>query len=204
MAKTEQKTEPKKLNFNPKDFLPEGMDPQELIQVGGLRPIAAADLTENAPVAGWVLAELDMPPRLSIDRDKRAKGIKEPWQAFLVELTKPTKAYVGEEIVDVEVGKKVLIPLNGSLKNNDDLRAAAQNPRSMTWALFMVVGQVQLDNQRNPMWDYEVSIHPKVKARTDGYIAYLQSKKAAAQLPAGNASGQVIDKDGKTVQSLVG
>lgn len=197
-------TEPKKAVLDMKAFLPQGMDEAELVKIGGLRPIAASEVTynEGAPVAGWIVAMLDMPPRLAIDPAKRKQGIKEPWEAIVVELTAPTKAIVGEETVEIPAGKEVIIPVNANLKNNRELGLAAHDPKNMFWGLFSIDQdnpQIELGEGRTAMWNYDVRLHRKPKERTGAYALNVV-KRPALNGPA--PTGQVVDAQGQPAGNM--
>lgn len=190
--------------FDMSKFMPQGMDEKELVELGGLNPICAAEITsQGSPVAGWLIAELEMPPRLSIEPTKRKAGVKEPWSAFLILLTAGTKGGIGDEIVDVPAGKKVLVPVGGNLGNNDELRLAAADVKKCYWVFLNCTGAIPMSDGRNDMWNYEVSLHPAGVAREGDYRAPLPKRKAIAALPNGDA-GKVIDATGKAVESVVG
>jgi len=99
------------LDLDISHLLPKGYEAADLVKVGGLRPIASAEVTydEQSPIAGHLVTLLDMPARQKIGAPA---GEKEPWQALLVRLTSPTKALVGDERVEVAAGKDILIPIN--------------------------------------------------------------------------------------------
>ena len=173
-------------------FLPEGFSLDDFQSVGGLRPICAPEFNNAKPVLGYIVAELGMPPR----KDKST------WTAILVTLLSPAMAKAGEDIVEIPPGRDVLIPVGGSLKNNGDLRAAAADQESVFLGIFTVTGQIDVGKQSD-MWDYDVRVAlDKPKARTGAFALY--NKPAAPALPAGFATGEVLDKNGKSVHRLVG
>ena len=176
-------------------FLPEGMDNEELVDTGGLRPIVQADTMMEHPVAGWLIAVLDMPPRED----------KSPWRAILVETTGATRAKVGEDTnVPVEAGCEVLIPLSGNLANNSQLLDALADDASMSWGIFQTQGQVNV-GKPSPMWDIKVRLHPKPKARTGKYLRHtVEAQFAASRRPTQLGRGEVQDTNGKAVTSMVG
>jgi hypothetical protein len=200
MAKKEAVVESKK-RINLAAYLPQGMDEGELLKIGGLRPIAAAQISyeQGTPVAGFVLGILDMPPRDVLDPKRR--GEKEPWEAVLVELTASTYALVGGEEALIEAGKEVIIPVNANLANNRELRIVAEDPDRVHWCLFVSEGQVDLGKGLNPMWDYDVRLAPPKhsKPRTGRYR--LRAAPTRPTLP--EYQGEVIGKDGQPVPSLI-
>lgn len=185
-----------------------GFSEQELLDIGGMDPIAAAEVTfeSSSPVAGWLIGEKEMPPRMSIDPARRARGEKEDWSALIVLLTASTNAYVGEEVVEVEAGRRVIIPVGGNLGNNMELLQKAHDPKFCFWVFIDCNGQVQLDKQRNPMWNYTVKCSPKGKARESEGSLSLPRPRNLPRLttPNGTVPGQVVSRDGQPVQSLVG
>jgi len=173
-------------------FLPEGFSLDDFQAVGGLRPICAPEYNTGKAVVGYIVAELDMPPR----KDKSA------WSAILVTLLSPAMAKAGEDIVEIPPGRDVLIPVGGSLRNNGDLRAAAADQESVFLGIFTVTGQIDVGKQSD-MWDYDVRVAlDKPKARTGAFALY--NKPTAPALPAGFATGEVLDRNGKSVHRLVG
>lgn len=179
-ASAATKTIEKPIDFS--QYLPAGYDAGELQKVGGLVPLVPAEVMfeRKAVVAGWVIEIIDMPPRPSMSK----KGEKEDWKGVLIELTGPTFAQSGDDVIERKAGDAVVIPFTGSLKNNRPLIVAAADPEKMYLGLFRVVGQVDT-GKPSPMWDYEVQLHPKPRVRTG---AYLLSGAAPKALPAHNAT----------------
>jgi len=168
-------------------FLPEGFEADGLVTVGGLRNICPAEVTyeQKSPIAGYIVTVMDMPLRESLNR----KGEKEPWQAIIVRLTHATKGLEGEDVVTIEAGKDVLVPVNGSLRNNADLLRAASDSDSVFFGVFQVTGKIET-GKPTPMWNYEVQIHKKTVARTGSFAIYnrpvFASANGARLLPGGN------------------
>lgn len=182
-----------------------GIEPKDLVDIGGMRPIAAAEVSfeSKSAVAGWLIGEQEMPPRASIDPAKRSRGEKDDWSALVVLLTTPTMAYVGDEVVEVPAGKQVIIPVGGNLANNYELLQKAHDPRQVFWVALAVAGQVRLDKQRNPMWSYAVKSSPKGKDRDTGVFALPRPRNLPRLSMAQTIPGQVIDKNGQPAR-LVG
>jgi hypothetical protein len=155
-------TKPKDVDM--KAFMPAGMTEDDLSVVGGLRPICQPEEMMGNPVGGWIVAIIDMPPRKD----------KSEWRALLVELTGACRAKVGEEVQTIEAGEEVLIPLNGSLKNNPDLLNAAASSSHVFWGFLQCVGQVDL-GKPSPMWDFEVKLNKKNPIARTGKYALHQS-----------------------------
>ena len=181
-------------------FLPEGFSLDDFESVGGLRPICPPHVNAGAPVVGYVVALLDMPPR---------KADKTPWQGLLIHLLSTAQAEGQEgEIITVEAGKDIIIPVAGNLKVNQDLLGAAVDPRKVTAGIFTVTGTMDVGKQ-SEMWVYDVKLALKKQVARDGAFA-LYHKPQERLIPQGQqvpqfAQGQVIDKDGKPMNSsLVG
>lgn len=173
-------------------FLPEGFSLDDFQSVGGLRPICPPEVNAETPIVGWIVALLDMPAR-------KADG--SAWQGLLVNLLTTAQAQTGDgEIVTVEAGKDVIIPVGGNLKVNQDLLAAAVDPRKVTCGIFSVTGKMNTGKQSD-MWVYDVRLALKKQQAREGAFALYH--KPAEPL-ASYHQGQVIDKDGKPVGRLVG
>jgi hypothetical protein len=145
----------------------------------------------ETPVIGWIVALLDMPPRKS---DGKA------WQGLLINLVSTAQAQTSDgEIVMVEAGKDVIIPVGGSLKSNSDLLAAAVDPRKVTIGMFHVTGQRDVGKQ-SPMWDYDVRLAlKKQQAREGAFALYHKPVEPLASYH----QGQVVDRNGQPAR-LVG
>jgi hypothetical protein len=174
-------------------FLPEGFKLEDFDVVGGLRPIITPELNQGTPIAGYIVALLDMPPR--------EDGSK--WKAILVNLLSPAKAKAGDEVISIEPGKDVLVPVGGNLGNNADLLNAASSVKQVFLGIFHVTGTLPT-GKPSEMWVYEVRIAKgKAIPRTGQFALY--NREPAASLPAGPAPGTDIrTADGKPAGSLVG
>ncbi len=173
-------------------FLPEGFSLDDFQSVGGLRPICPPEVNAETPIVGWIVALLDMPAR-------KADGTS--WQGLLINLMTTAQAQTSDgEIVTVEAGKDVIIPVGGNLKVNQDLLAAAVDPRKVTAGIFTVTGQLDV-GKPSKMWVYEVRLAlKKQKAREGAFALYHKPAEPLATYH----QGQVIGKDGQAVGSLVG
>ena len=198
MAKTNDKAQMAKANEDTSidlsklaQFLPEGFDLSDFDTIGGLRPICAPEVNQGTPIMGYIVAELPMPVR----KDGSA------WSALLVRLISPAKAKAGNEVVTVEPGKDVLIPMGGNLGNNADLRNFAADAKNVFVGIFTVTGQQDVDKP-SPMWVYDVKVNAKKPVARTGAFA-LYNKPAVAQLQ-GHASGEVLNGNGQPVKSLIG
>lgn len=171
-------------------FLPEGFNLEDFESVGGLRPICPPELNAETPVIGHVVALLDMP-----DRDDGSK-----WQALLIRLASTAQAKAGDEIVTVEAGKDILIPVGGNLKNNGDLLNAAVDQHKVTMGIFVVTGQIDV-GKPSKMWSYDVKLALKKQIKREGSFAlYNRPLPEVRQL----VTGEVLNSDGSRAKSLVG
>lgn len=174
-------------------FLPEGFSLDDFESVGGLRPICPPELNAETPVIGWVVALLDMPPR---------KSDNSPWQGLLINLVSTAQAQAGDEIITVEAGKDIIIPVSGALKANSDLLSAAVNSHKVTCGIFHVTGQMDV-GKPSPMWTYDVRLaFKKQKAREGAAALYHRSPPALVSAPV--LRGEVLDSNGKPAAALVG
>jgi len=211
MAKDDKKNETPKTStaIDISQYLPEGYSKDDLVIVGGLRPVIGAELQfdQKSIVAGHIVSLLSMPPRPKLNSKN---GEKEDWDAILVHLTHSTKALVGSDLMNIEAGKEVLIAVNGNLRNNHDLLAAASDPDRVYFGIFQVTGQIDTsDGKLNPMWNYEVQIHKKAMDRKASRYSRFNQPRVVRALPSGQTSGETSDGtayDPKTgvVRSTVG
>lgn len=199
MASAKQKptanTAPEARKFDMKAFLPEGFSEDDFDIVGGLRPICQPESMMQYPVAGFVVALLEMPQRKD----------KSDWRALLIHLTAATKAKAGEDIVEIEAGEEVLVPVNGNLKNNPDLLNAACDPNNVYVAMLVCTGAIDVGKQSD-MWNFEVKLSRKAIKRQGRYA--LHNRAVPAQLASGPSAplerGAITDSKGQPVQSMVG
>jgi len=191
--KNQARTAPEAPKFNMKAFLPEGFSEEDFDIVGGLRPICQPETMQQYPVAGYVVALLDMPQRKD----------KSEWRALLIHLTGATKAKAGEDIVEIAAGEEVLVPVNGNLKNNPDLLNAACDPANVYVAMLYCTGQIDVGKQSD-MWNFEVKLSRKAIKRQGRYALHNRAvpSQLAAAAPIGK--GDITDSNGKPVQSMVG
>lgn len=185
-------TKPKAADIDMKAFMPEGMSEDDLSVVGGLRPICQPEEMMGAPVGGWIIGILDMPPRKD----------KSEWRALLVETTGACRAKVGEEVQTIDAGEEVLIPLNGNLKNNPDLLNAAASDTHVFWGFLQCVGQVEL-GKPSPMWDFDVKLNKKSpKPRTGKYL--LHQSIARVEVIPQLGKDDITRANGQPAGSMVG
>lgn len=167
-APTHHENHPTQIDLS--KYLPEGFDASGFESVGGFIPIVPAQLThdEHSPVMGWIVGVIDMPQRESLNN---RKGEKEDWQTIQVHLMAPTKALLNGEVLEIPPGKDVMIPINGSLKNNHELLMAACDHTKVYLGQFSVTGQQDTSGGKlNPMWAYDVKLHKQTKAREGRYL----------------------------------
>ncbi len=179
--------------FDLSAFLPEGFSADDFKSVGGLRPICQPDLMQQFPVGGYIIGLLDMP--------KRKDG--SDWQALLIELTGATKAKAGVEIVNIEKGKEVLVPLNGNLRNNPELLNAAVDPVNVYIGFLHCKGEVDV-GKPSAMWDFEVKIHSKTIKRTGKFLLNQRAPRVEVLPAAPIERGAITDSNGKSAGSMVG
>ena len=208
------------------NYLPEGLAESDLVELGGLRPMCLANTIAMAPVAGWALDIRDMPPRRSLDRERRKNNEKDPWCGVFIELTAPTKAMRGGEIVDVKAGEEVFLPMNAGLNGNRDLILRAIHPEVLSWIMVYIDPDhpmISFEDERNDMPNYRVkeahghtrrrehkhrisySAHnPRMLEGADNKALPVSSTSTNVSTTAPAQPGQVIDRNGKPVERVVG
>jgi hypothetical protein len=172
-------------------FLPAGFSLDDFEKVGGLRPICPPEINAETPIVGYVFALLPMPKRKADNSD---------WDGLLVKLLSTAQAKTVEgEIVTIEAGRDVIIPVSGALKNNQDLISAAVDPFLVTPAIFEVVGQLDTGKE-SKMWMYEVQLAFKKQVKRTGAFALYHKPAEVSSQP----RGQVVDRNGHEPGRLVG
>lgn len=202
MAKNDKNTAPAadvKDDFDYSQFLPEGYDAKELRKVGGLTPIyAAGPAYENKwpPCAGWIVG-IEV-----LDMGGEHKDPKQRFRPFLrLESTCKTKAAVGkkreQEIVDIDVGQDILMPLSGNIRNVKEIQIASADPKNTYLGIFRVTGSRQVNDEPSEMWVIDSRLHPKARVR-EGRFLLTQTQNIPAQMQEGGvtATGEVFDKHG--------
>lgn len=194
-AKKNEKPQDEK-NVNKLDlakFLPKGFTLDDFEVVGGLRPICPPELNQDAPIVGYVVSIIPMPKR---------KSDKSDWDCLLVTLLSTAQAKTSDgEIVTLEEGEDVLIPIGGSLKNNAGLLSSACDARKVVPGIFTVIGQVDT-GKPSDMWEYEVRLAFKKAVPREGKFA-LYNKPVFAISNGAVTPGEVVNRDGSTAR-LVG
>lgn len=144
-----------------------------------------ADKCKDVPLVGNLLNMLVMPP---IER----AGIMNPWNAFLILATRPTKGTDRDKLlVDVPVGGEVLIPATFEL--TQFLEKAAVSEKFVFEVFIKPKQKIDIGGGQT-MWLYSLKAKPEPKARRGfGLAAVL----APLQLPGAAAagSGQASDSD---------
>lgn len=183
-------------------LLPEGYAKDDLVTVGGLRPIVPAEVTfeRRSPIVGYLLTVIDMPLRPKIGNPSE----KEPWQTLLVRLTQPAFAQVGDDVKEIPAGKDVVVPINGNLRNNHDLLGAAVDQQNVWLVAMYVEGQIPMKDNKNDMWSYVVQIHKKAIARTGPFALFNRISRALPPGTAKASDGTVYDAVTGEVRSAVG
>lgn len=200
-----QATEGNQDDFDYSKFLPEGFEAKELRKIGGLTPIYAGKLALEqkwSPCVGYIVAM----ETLDMGEDEEPK---QRYREFLIiEVSAPTKGVLGpkneQEIVDVEKGGQILMPLSGNLKNIKSLRAAAGDSKRVYVGVFRVTGQKDT-GRPTEMWVIDARIHPKTIERTGRFDLPRGATPAPELAPNGGttSTGEVYDKDG-VLKSAVG
>lgn len=154
-------------------------------EVGGLRYVCLPELNEGKPVTGWLVSLLTMPEKFK-------------WQqAILVCLTEPANVVVDDETIQAQPGEDVLIPVSGNLKNNDALLKACVDTKEVIMGRFTYKGEIDT-GKPSKMKEFEVKLAFKKKIQRTGAFALHN------QPPVGYFTGEVLDKNGAPVKSLVG
>ena len=208
MADNKKKSEPlagAALSSDDEDllqYLPEGMDLKDLHKTGGLTPTYSPKHALDGAfprVAGYIDRIMVLPTMAQGKDDEFT-----PVMILLRELVKPTKATVGRDddrqVVDVEAGKDILIPLTGNLKNNKELINALADQSKVYFCVAKVVGQQKVNNQPSKMWVWDLRICDKSQAKPREGIYALPA--ANAQQLGVTATGASFDlQTGEVVKS---
>lgn len=136
-----------------------------------------ADKCKDVPLVGNLLNMLMMPP---IER----AGILQPWNAFLIRVTRPTKGTDRDKnLVDVAVDSEVLIPATFEL--TQFLEKAATSEKFVFEVFIKPKQKIDIGGGQS-MWLYSLKAKPEPKARRGfGLAAVL----APPQLPGGTMAG---------------
>jgi hypothetical protein len=155
--------------------------PGNWIEIVQDRLVYKPELCKDYPVRGLILARLDMP----------AGDNGNPWSAYVIKLTAPTKAVDREGKVHIaKNGNEVLLPATARL---DDPRfiAAASNPDATVEIWIKPTHQESLGGGRK-MWHYAFKVNPKPYARTAD-MKILNAMAAPKQLQGGPPAGAETD-----------
>lgn len=184
--------------FDWSQYLPEGYAAEDLQKVGSLTPIYSF---QNAYDEKWAPV-IGLPVEISMrDMGKEIEDPKQRFREFLtVELKVATKATRGskdeQEIVDLEPGQDILVPMGGNIRNIRELRASVTHAAGVPLVALRVEGQLELrqPGKPSPMWVVDVNIHPKLAPRT-GRFTLAAASTGAPELPAGG-NGVPTSADG--------
>lgn len=163
--------DPKPKQLNLAGLLPEGFEESDFAATGGLRPIVGPELLMEAPVVGWIVSRIEMPPR--------EDGSK--WDAFIVQLTGPCKAISDGDVIDMAKGDEVIIPISGALKNNREMTMAAMSPTQVFLGIFSVLGQKDV-GRPSPMWVFDCRLHKKTIPRVGTFALHNRADENAPTL----------------------
>lgn len=132
----------------------------------------------DKPLVGYVVRLQDMPP---------IEG--KAWQAFLIRTTEPTKATDREgNVIDVGVDEDVLIPATWRLL--EGLTPFATDPEKMFEVFIQPKAERIKLKGRTPMWDYDLLVADRTKARTGVFV--LPKSETKALPPAEGATAEEI------------
>lgn len=178
-------------------FLPKDYKAEDLKQIGSLTPIY---IPEMALEQGWNpvfgdIADIEYLPT------QRA-GKEDAWtpKMLRVVLRAATKAMSGtkddRQVVDLEPGQDILVPVTGALEANKELLIRAVDPKHVTTAGFRVKGTKDV-GRASPMHDWEVMVHPVLSARTGRFL--LTQPPPPAEIVGHTRTGEGFTKDGEVV-----
>lgn len=197
-------------DFDFSKFLPEGYDAKDLRKVGGLTPIYAPKLAFEQkwdPVVGFIDRVM------VLDMGEEIKDEKQRYRPFLVvELTSPNKGAVGpkseQEVVSLNKGDDILVPVSGSIKNVKALEIAATDPANVYLGMFRVLGEKDLQQagKPSPMWVIDARLHSKTKKREGRFLLSPINSREPKSLAEENGGGVTstgvrYDKDGVVQES---
>jgi len=133
---------------------------------------------KKLPVVGMLVRtdELNLPLG-----SKRADG-RTTWTAYLFDLTRPTRAIVGRDIVDIEVGRQVYVAANPKNKELEGFLGQ----EVMHEIAILGVGKIETPNR--PMWTFRIKEMGKTKRREGQFLKGGPGPKALPVSMPPNAS----------------
>lgn len=208
MAKPQDKKPNVTEQFDYSKYLPEGFEAADLKKLGGLTPIYSAEAAVEhklPPCVGW----MDRIEKLDIGGEKE-KNHDQRYRDFIrVQLTYATKGITGAgdnaELVEVNAGEDILMPMSGAIKNIVSLRAAISDPSKVYLGFFRPTGE-QLDTGRpSPMWVIDAQLHPKSVKREGRFalpanVVHTPEISGQGVTPTGAVYNQ---KTGEIVEKMV-
>jgi hypothetical protein len=153
-------------------------DDGEFVKLITQRYMYKPETCKEYPLVGFLLNRLPMPP---IN--------KRPWDAFLIRLTRPTKAIDRDDnLVDVGVGDEVLIPATFILAST--LSKAATDAEKVYEIRIQPTKTIDVGGGQE-MWEYDLAAKPNPRPRKHfGLAAAVSVNQSAPQLIDGN--GQIF------------
>ena len=151
-------------------------DDAQFQKIATTRYMYNAEKCGKAPLVGYLLNLLDMPP---IERG----GKMVPWSAFLIKTTRPTRAVDRDkDVVEVPAGSEVLIPATFELASF--FTKAATNEDKIFEVKIIPEKQIDIGKGQK-MWSFDLAAKPEPMRRAKfGLAAVL----APPMLTAGNES----------------
>jgi len=136
-------------------------DDAEFVEIITQRYMYNAELCKEVPLTGYLLNRLPMPPIKNRN-----------WDAFLVRVTRPTKAVDRDgNVVEVAVGREVLIPATFTL--HSVMSKASQNPDACYEVRIQPTNKIDIGGGQE-MWEYSLAAKPNPRKRsTFGLAAVL-------------------------------
>lgn len=185
---------------------------EDLRDVGGLMPIYAS---EHAAEENWPPLFGLMLGIRNIHVDKTTKTEEEGKRLFIVvEAEVATKGLQGtgddREVVDIEPGQRILMPVTGAVKNLDEVLTNAMDDEQVHRCLFRVTGErIKMKKPgRTPMWEVKTKMVDDPIPRRGRYAFHAADNAALPSSSNGVPSlprGQIVNSRGEiNNSSLVG
>jgi hypothetical protein len=145
---------------------------------------------KQLPVTGLLVSE----ENLNLPKGAKRDGGKTTWEAFVIHLTQPTMALVGDDIVEVVAGREVYIGIN---PKNAHLRGHLGKNEMVE---ICVVGRPSIDlkNGNQPMHDFGIKISKKAPVVRSG--AFLVGGPGSKALNQGSLDSTVDQLNGSAAQ----